>query len=135
MPSNPLSFLFVEIRCLSSIVLPVGLSSQLAQTRTLTFVPLQLHQQILDHFVLQLDIHVSHILKVAPFKIDDDNRVILLNQYILLTNVAMHNPQLVNRVERLDNIFGDDTVDVLCGELMSLISLDRNIEGLPEYVQ
>jgi hypothetical protein len=45
----------------------------------------------------------------------------------------MHNPQLVNRMERLDNIFGDGTVDVLCGDLMSLMSLDRDIEGLPEY--
>jgi hypothetical protein len=76
-------------------------------------VPLQLHQQILDHFVLQLDIHISHILKLASFKIDDDNRVILLNQYILLTNVAVHNTQLVNRMERLDNIFGDGAFDVL----------------------
>jgi hypothetical protein len=97
-------------------------------------VPLQLQQQILDHFVLRLDIHISHILEVAPFKIDDDNRVILLNQNILLTDIAMHNPQLVNRMERLDNIFGDGTVDVLCGDLMSLMSLDRDIEGLPEYV-
>jgi hypothetical protein len=52
-----------------------------------------------------------------------------------LTNVAMHNPQLVNRMEHLDNIFGDGTVDVLCGDLMSLISLDRNIEGIHECVQ
>jgi len=125
----------VELRCLSSIVLPLGLSSQLAQTRTWTFVALQLHQQILDNFVLQLDIHISHILKPAPFKIDDDNRVILLDQYILLTNVAVHNPQLVNRMERLDNIFGDGSVDVLCGDLTSLSLLDRNIEGVLECVQ
>ena len=95
------------------MVLALGLSSQLAQTRTWAFVALQLPLQILDHFVLQLDMHISHILKLASFKINDDNRVILLNQYILLTNVAVHNTQLVNRPERQDNVRGDGTVDVL----------------------
>jgi hypothetical protein len=52
-----------------------------------------------------------------------------------LTNVAVHNTQLVNRPERQDNVRGDGTVDVLCRDLTSLISLDRNIEGIHECVQ